>query len=65
MNPYIELLDAYSITHYGLADKEYDDTSSNIVKLDAKLETELLNIMPEIEAIFIKIKLNQMMLIVV
>ena len=58
MNPYIELLDAYSITHYGLADKEYDDTSSNIVKLDAKLETELLNIMPEIEAIFIKNKIK-------
>ena len=52
MNPYIKLLDAYSITYYGLADKEYDGTSPNIIKLDEKLETELLKIMPEIKAKF-------------
>ena len=44
MDPYIELLDAYSIPYCGLADKEYSGESPNIVKLDGNLETELQNI---------------------
>ena len=38
---YAELLDAYHIVHYGMADKEYSGKDPNIVTLDEDLETEL------------------------
>lgn len=41
IDPYTELLDAYSIQYTGLADKEYSGNSSSIVKLDEDLEAEL------------------------
>ena len=49
IDPYIQLLKAYSLVYYGLADKEYNDGDSKITKLDDKLETELQKIMPEVK----------------
>ena len=49
VDPYIQLLKAYSLVYYGLADKEYDGGDSKITKLDDKLETELQAIIPEVK----------------
>ena len=49
INPYIDFLKTYSLTYYGLADKEYDETYSEIIKLDDKLETELQKIIPDVK----------------
>ena len=49
VGPYIQLLKAYSLVYYGLADKEYDGGDSKITKLDDKLETELQAIIPEVK----------------
>ena len=52
IGPYIQLLKAYSLVYYGLADKEYDGGDSKITKLDDKLETELQAIIPEVKKYF-------------
>ena len=49
INTYIKFLKAYSLTYYGLADKEYNEKHPEITKLDDKLETELQEIIPDIE----------------
>ena len=49
IGPYIQLLKAYSLVYYGLADKEYDGGDSKITKLDDKLETELQTIILEVK----------------
>ena len=49
IDPYIQLLKAYSLVYYGLADKEYSGGDSKITKLDDKLETELQTIIPEVK----------------